>query len=170
MPPAVYRFARVIDNRSRDCAIYLCRRPLLELLAYHWSLYFKWDDYDATYEADDQDGYLIPKWNEGKPESPAGSTQMKIGNANISPQKVNEKARENKYSGRPYVLTMVNCQVWAKELAKMLHLTIPIPCNMVQVLHPPLGFALNVAHFLGLFSKNNGGSGDGANEVELLHN
>lgn len=159
MARATYPFASDTDDRCRSCDVYLYRRPLLEPLAYHWSLYFDWDDYDATYEADDKDGYLIPKWNVGKPTIPTGTIKIKIGKVRISPKTVNEKAKKNKYTGRHFVLTMVNCQVWATELAKMLDLTIPISCNLVQVLHPPLGLALSAAHFLGLFGKRTSGSG-----------
>ncbi|KAK7083161.1 hypothetical protein SK128_005160 [Halocaridina rubra] len=142
------------DNRSRPCRVRLYRRPLVGPLAYHWALYFDWGDYDAYYEADDGDGgKLTPHWSRGKPPNSPGVLWMDVGRITVSPRVVNERARNNPHNGKEYILTMMNCQVWAHQLANSLGLNIPIPANLVQVITPTLGMAANVLQKMGLFNK-----------------
>ncbi|KAK7065878.1 hypothetical protein SK128_027917 [Halocaridina rubra] len=116
----------VIDNdtKARKCTVYLYRRPLLTLLAYHWTLRFDWGDYEAYYEADDVDGYLLPNWGTGKPRDSENHWHTELGTVFVSPYVLNEKARSNKFNGRKYVLSDINCQVWASELSESLGLPI----------------------------------------------
>ncbi|KAK7067710.1 hypothetical protein SK128_019701 [Halocaridina rubra] len=142
------QFASEDDSRQRMCKVYLYRRPIVPIIVYHWSLYFEWDDYDATYEAEDKDGYLVYKCKRGKPD---GKPDIEIGRIRLSPQEVNEKARRNIFSNSPYILAFSNCQAWVTELAKSLGLVIPIPINALLLFNPTLGIGLSIAHYLGLF-------------------
>ncbi|XP_066946283.1 uncharacterized protein [Macrobrachium rosenbergii] len=116
------------DDRARPCSVVLYQRPLLGPLAYHWALYFRWDDeIDMHCEALDTNGILKPRCEPGKPERCLGSKATEVGTlCRLSPKTVNRLAYSNRHNDKRYNLLAMNCQVWAKQLASDLGFDIPV--------------------------------------------
>ncbi|XP_066946282.1 uncharacterized protein [Macrobrachium rosenbergii] len=123
------------DLRSPPCTVYLYSRAVMgnegkgTMGAKHWALYFDWGYYSATYDANEQNGLLTPFFCEGKPKAPAPGVEFGVKvvkrNLRATPHAVDEKAKENRYSGRVYDLILANCQIWARELARLLGFDLP---------------------------------------------
>ncbi|XP_068249638.1 uncharacterized protein [Palaemon carinicauda] len=122
------------DRKSPPCTVYLYTRPVVNAEgkgaagAKHWALYFDWGYYSATYDANEDNGILKPFFREGKPVAPNNLTfgvKVVKRDLRVTPHAVDEKARGNKYNGKIYDLVMANCQIWAKELAKLLGFKLP---------------------------------------------
>ncbi|XP_066946284.1 uncharacterized protein [Macrobrachium rosenbergii] len=130
------------DDRARSCRVELHKRPVFTDLGFHWALYFQWEDgYDMHYEATDVHMFLTPNWGRGKPEQSFFTSVTHLATKVLSPKRVHRCARENRYNGAFYVLTKMNCQVWAWRLASDLGITtIPLPTNITR--HIPAGEVL----------------------------
>ncbi|XP_064095775.1 uncharacterized protein LOC135207846 [Macrobrachium nipponense] len=123
------------DLRSPPCDVYLYSRAVMgnegkgTMGAKHWALYFDWGYYSATYDANEQNGLLTPFCCEGKPKAPSPDVKFSVKvvkrNLRATPHAVDEKAKENRYSGKVYDLIVANCQIWARELARLLGFDLP---------------------------------------------
>ena len=107
------------DWRDRTCEITVYSRPFSDSgIVDHWCLNFDWGDYEATYEANDTDGFLIPRWNIGPPDSRFNWTARERHRITTSPGDVHQKAKNLPMNGERYRLTSKNCQYWVIDLAK----------------------------------------------------
>ncbi|XP_066946287.1 uncharacterized protein [Macrobrachium rosenbergii] len=156
MAPSRHNLTPENDERARRCRVELHRRPIVGIIGYHWALYFRWEDgYDMHYEATDVDKRLIARCGRGKPEQTFDTLVMDLGTKVLSPKRVNLCARENPHNGALYILTKMNCQVWAKQLASDLGITIPITVNILKYI--PGSELLDGIHLLS-------GSGSGSSK------
>jgi hypothetical protein len=137
------------DSRRRQCTVKLMVRQIDGGVAEHWALYFDWTDRAATYEANDEDGYLIPYWNRGYPDVTYMWKMSRRFSLDCSPKQVNSKARQISLNGLPYLLTDRNCHHWAIELASQVGLNIDealesyLPGDLKSVIN--FGYAINNA-------------------------
>ncbi|KAK7055041.1 hypothetical protein SK128_024355 [Halocaridina rubra] len=108
------------DDRVRGCSVKLIREPLVGPLAYHWLLSFDWGDYQAHAEATEVDGYLTPYWVKSAPDIIEGSITHDLGCIYRSPKEVWQKVKNNKFNYFKYMVSGMNCQRWAREVATQL--------------------------------------------------
>jgi len=121
------------NNSPGYCKLYLFRRQLYGPLLCHWALYFQWNNgYEATYEADEEKGLLVPRWKVGPLESgqPGGSpyvwfSKHRYDNVHCSPREVNDSAFNIPFNWKDYFLPTQNCQKWAKRLALTFKVILP---------------------------------------------
>ena len=116
------------DVTKRKCKIYLYERDLLDEKSdvfTHWTVCFKWEDgYCASYEANDEKGYLYPSWARGIPENIWPEYKWRIrktfdgsnSKLSFSPRQVNEAASKLRSNRTVYSLSSNSCHTWAKEL------------------------------------------------------
>ncbi|CAL4152456.1 unnamed protein product [Meganyctiphanes norvegica] len=125
-----------INNSPGNCELYLYRRKICGKLAYHWVISFMWDNgYEATYEANNVGDILVPRWRRGGPEySRQGEEEKPFSwtcqhvyrNLFCSPSDVNNMAYNIGINWKKYWLSHKNCQTWAKKLAQMFGINLPI--------------------------------------------
>ncbi|KAF2354063.1 hypothetical protein FHG87_015182, partial [Trinorchestia longiramus] len=135
------------DTRQRGCIVKLMVRQIGDSLAEHWALYFDWTDRAATYEANDDDGYLIPTWNRGYPDVSYTWKMTRRFSLECSPQQVNSSARQLSLNGQTYLLTDRNCHHWAIALADAIGLDIDgaletyLPSDLREIMN--FGYSIN---------------------------
>ena len=115
------------DRHRRQCRVCLVTRDIGEGFATHWALTFDWGDYMATYEANDDGGYLVPTWTKGPPAGDFCWSESERARVVCSPREVNRKAKGIAMNGHPYILTKNNCHMWAIDLGKQLGISISMP-------------------------------------------
>ncbi|CAL4128397.1 unnamed protein product [Meganyctiphanes norvegica] len=107
------------ENNQEDENSY---KPLTK----HWALVFEWEDRVATYEADDVNGYLTPMWRRKYPKGDTWDSKTEVGVYLLSPNQVNYTAKNNELNGQTYILGHINCQEWAKVVARGLDFELPL--------------------------------------------
>lgn len=141
------------DNRKRLCTVRWYKRSIFGLNT-HWALPFDWGDYKATYEADNIGGYLIPSWNKGDPldyEWKEYTTFEVV----CSPMEVNMKACAVAYNGAKYILTKVNCHLFAECLARALGIKhFELTATDLMFIPEPVASAVDDIYDNGGFAKN----------------
>lgn len=147
-------FRPEVDDKVRSCKVYLCFKKLVKVkteATHHWALLFEYskpNERKITYEALEENGYLIPRWNYGSPIG--GKDWFRdptfLRKINVSPADVLMKAKENIFNGQKYILTMINCQIWVKELAKSLGIELFPHSDKVTHVSPKLGKWLNLGY------------------------
>ncbi|CAL4068267.1 unnamed protein product [Meganyctiphanes norvegica] len=122
------------DKEERKCKVSLWTRPLeqynhQDITMMHWAVVFEWDDRTATYEANDDGGYLLPKWYDGPPKASfkewEGKVIKQLGTHMLSPKQVNQAAKNNRLNCLTYMLGHVNCQEWVVVLTQELGISLP---------------------------------------------
>lgn len=149
------------DDRRRVCTVRWYKRRIFGF-SNHWVLTFDWGDYEATYEADEVGGYLIPRWKTGGPElGPLGSgtrykwKQGKTFQVICSPKEVNANALKVPFNGAKYILTKINCHVWVKCLARALGIRHFALNAIEEMLIPnPIAMVADGLNKVGVFSKS----------------
>ncbi|CAL4068268.1 unnamed protein product [Meganyctiphanes norvegica] len=143
------------DKEERKCTVSLWTRPLEEynhddITMMHWAIVFEWDDRTATYEANDDGGYLLPKWYDGPPKASfkewEGKVIQQLGEHMLSPKKVNQAAKNNRLNCLSYMLGHVNCQEWVVILTD--ELGISLPQETIAQNSPMLALGASAAGFI----------------------
>lgn len=135
------------DTCSRFCAVNLYSREINGGLTDHWALHFCWGKRQATFEANEEGGLLIPTWNNGMPDCSFAWTKKNTYEIRCSPFQVNTKAKNLSLSGSVYILTKNNCHSWAIALAK--ELGIVLDPSIEDVLPTDLCNVIDVGYAIG---------------------
>ena len=129
---------------KRGCDIFLYRRHIGGLVAWHWALAFWWDDdYIETYEADKEGSYLRLNWFAGKPDSDYDWKEWgRYRCDDCSPVQVTHTAENLPCVDSPYNVYCNNCQDFAKSLARKFGVT-SLPPGINKVVRTTLTFGLD---------------------------
>lgn len=142
----IYEIDSSANKKKMKCDVSLACRPTCGGMAHHMSLLFEYEDGEKrVYEATNKDGKLIPSWDK---ETPEGSKEYKkFTKQYFSRQQVNLMAEKNKFNGKSYILTFINCQTWAQELLINLGIKLSLLSNLINFV-PVVPNVLNMFHYL----------------------